>query len=701
MSKYDGTRVTKWGLTAPGNQVIKYTDAGSTTEDDVAIEEFDDVDNFTLSNATAVDATSPSWDGDSISMTKGTASTSAYIERLNVTPFQINTVIEDRTKVQVFIPRADYRKLALSGRALSVYIGSGATLGDDYYRYDFQIGRLFEGWNTLVMDFSTFPSGDFGTTVGTPDDDNLASYRFECITNNASDTLTITWDQFVSLDQGAPSPTFSDSTGSIFSQSATSSWSYKVTFVDDAGFESNAGPESIEADNTTGSTSYGQIDLADIPISSNGAVVKRNIYRTVASGEDFLYLDVINDNVTTTYEDTTSDTSLGTSQPPTLGSFIFDHAPPPNGGIALMWKRTAFIAGDPLNPMVLAYSRYDLPEAFPTYNAIEFDERITGLFSTSIGIIVTTESAYWRIIGDNPDYTVDRVIEGFGGVGPRGVGTSREVGWAVDRDGLRLYDMRQAIKISEVIRDRVDAFNKSALEDSHTAHSKKDNALLWFTKAADGVYSDIYMYQYVVDEIRQGNFGQIVPNPTSFNIQHVWEVEDSNGDTKLYAGTTGGMVHEMMAEGQLNWADDQGQERPMNMEFTTPYMRLGALPQAMEYAGETGRVIPRLIELRIKENSGLAHSWTCTVDSCDSASENAEVRDTQDLTFDFIAGQSLMRLPTQDLIPSEYVRLTLKNEQKDVDVQVMGIKVYYFVKPGQYLVVGVSGGGSAAAGGQV
>ena len=39
-----------------------------------------------------------------------------------------------------------------------------------------------------------------------------------------------------------------------------------------------------------------------------------------------------------------------------------------------MWKRTAFLAGDPLNPNLLYFSRFDLPEAFPLSNAIEFDD---------------------------------------------------------------------------------------------------------------------------------------------------------------------------------------------------------------------------------------------------------------------------------------------------------------------------------------
>ena len=699
MSKYDGTRVTQWGLDAPGSQIVKFTDNATTETYNEPIEAFDDSSLFTASNATVADSSQPAWKGTSTAMTKGTGSTSAYIERLNITPFAIKTMIEDRAKVQIFIPREDYRKLATSGRAISIYIGSEATLNSNFYRFDFQIGKLFEGWNTLIMDFSTFPSGDFGETNGTIEDNLLASYRFEIITNDASDTPTVYWDQFVSLDQGAPDTELTAVGGAIFPQATGSTWGYRVTFVDDQGLESNSGP-TTEQSNITGSIDYGEITLSNIPVSKNPAVVKRLLYRTAASGSTYLFLNTLNDNVTTDYVDTTPDTSLGISTPPILGDLFFDNSPPPNGGIALVWKRTAFVAGDPLNPTILAFSRYNVPDAFPIGNAIEFDERITGLFKTSVGLVVTTETSYWRVLADNPDYVVDKTSEGFGCVGPRGTGTSREIGWAVDRDGMRLYDLREAIKVSEVIRDRVDAFDKSALEDSHTAYSRKDNSLLWLTKDVDGVYSDIYSYSHMLDDIRRGWFAQIIPNPATFDIQHVWEIEDSSGNFKIYGATSGGMVHELMADGAMNWIDDGGQERAITMEIQTAYMRLGATEEAMALTGDSGRVYPRYIELRIKENNGGAHTWVATVDTCDSASENAEIKATADITFDFLAGQSLMRLSTADLTPGEYMRIKLVNSEKDVDVSIMGVKLYYKVRAGQFQVEGVSGGGGAAAGGQ-
>jgi hypothetical protein len=134
------------------------------------------------------------------------------------------------------------------------------------------------------------------------------------------------------------------------------------------------------------------------------------------------------------------------------------------------------------------------------------------------------------------------------------------------------------------------------------------------------------------------------------------------------------------------------------MELKTAYMRLGGGgggPYDAQYEAATGRISPRWIELRVKEASGLAHEWTVTVETSDSAAENIAARDSQDLTFSFPAGVSLLRLPTQDLTPAEYIRLTITNAQKDVDVSIMGCRLEYHLRPGQFAVTGapVSGGG--------
>jgi hypothetical protein len=678
----------QWGLVAPGNQ-------------DTVVEPFSDSSVFTPTQCTVEDEETIAWDGTSTKMTKTAGATTASFQELDraAGSFAVNTVTDDRCYMYVYIPREHYTKLAVSGRAISIYLGSEATLDNKYYRYDFQIGRLIEGWNTLVMDFTTFPADDYGTTVGEPDDTDLKSLRFEIFTNNAGDTPVIYWDNLTTLDQGAPTPTFAG-VGAIFPASSTSSWVYRCTYVDESGNESNAGPLSEAAANTIGDTDYGSIVLTNIPISDNPSVVRRKLYRTVASGSTYLFLDAVNDNVTTTYTDIKPDTSLGTSTPPTAGALITDNSPPPNAGICAIWKRTAFLAGDPLNPSILYYSRYDMLDSFPLINALEFDERITGIYVTYVGIVVATENAYWRVISDNPDYVVDKVMEGMGCVGPRACGPARVAGWIVDRDGMRLYDLQQAIKVSEVIRDRVDKFYKNELQDTHTAHFKKNNCVLWFTQDSEGVYSDIYSFQYMMDDIRKGKYSQVIPNPTTLNYLHTFEIEDSEGGAHIYACAEDGMVYEFFADDVYDWVDATGTVQAMTCEFNTTWMRLAAMESPIakegttgrELEGATGRVQPTFVELRAKEHNGEAHTWTVTVESSDGPATDGTIRDSVEMSFEFPAGVSLIRMPVQSLTPAEYIRIKVKNEELGKSLTVSGLKIYWHQKSGQFAVYGTPAG---------
>jgi hypothetical protein len=156
------------------------------------------------------------------------------------------------------------------------------------------------------------------------------------------------------------------------------------------------------------------------------------------------------------------------------------------------------------------------------------------------------------------------------------------------------------------------------------------------------------------------------------------------------------MVFELFSDNSLNWVDAAGQTRAITMEIQTAFTRLGGKggsPYDAQYEAATGRVSPRFIELRAKENTGAAHTWTVTVETSDSASENATIRATTDIIFAFPAGVSLLRLSMQDLIPGEYVRLTVKNEEKNKDLNLMGLRIDYHLRPGQYAVTGSPAGG--------
>ncbi len=80
---------------------------------------------------------------------------------------------------------------------------------------------------------------------------------------------------------------------------------YKITYVDEDGYESNGGTAS-EAITSSGSDTI----VLTIPTSSDAKVVYRNIYRTTADGVVYYYEGQVADNTTTEYTSTTADTTI-------------------------------------------------------------------------------------------------------------------------------------------------------------------------------------------------------------------------------------------------------------------------------------------------------------------------------------------------------------------------------------------------------
>src|SRR5687768_13008903 len=107
--------------------------------------------------------------------------------------------------------------------------------------------------------------------------------------------------------------------------------SYKVTFVAGA-TETEAGTQSDPV-TVVDKTTNGKVQITGIPISSDANVTARNIYRTIAAADpdvaaNYLLLDDIPDNTTTTFLDNIADGSLGAAAP-TTNDTVADDFPRP------------------------------------------------------------------------------------------------------------------------------------------------------------------------------------------------------------------------------------------------------------------------------------------------------------------------------------------------------------------------------------
>lgn len=671
--KYDGAVISQWGLTAPG------------TEETIR-EDFDVASSFTTSpvGLTVSNEAVTTFDGDAIKIDKTVTTDRIFFVEKGYSPFYVSDGrdsskgIANRVSFFAYIPRgqltADYINSSTfdtHDAAMAVWVSPNATsVLDHHWKFYIPIGQLIEGWNRLDLDFSGGPVQPKGHFY--PETDPIRRIRWDFRLKEPTHTRTgLRLDRLVVLDEGAPVVTASG-TGSI-----TGDYSYKVTYVSKYGHSSNAGPSSV----TVSASNNAQLNLSRIPVSPDPQVIARELYRTVAGGSIHLFLARIDDNTTTVYTDNAADISLGASTPPQAGDFSDDNSPPPKGGIIKTWKNTVFIAGDPQNPNTLYFSDADEPESFPLINEVELDDKITGMYETYSTLIVETETGKWQVLGDNPDFSIDKLIHNMGCVGRRAASEARLVGFAVDRDGMRTFDGNDFLKISEPIRDKYDLLNKQNIELIHTAHSRSRNIVIQFnpnseTPIPDYSAESAFGYIYSIDDINQG-YWTTLEFPSSLNILSATEIEDSNGDFRLYASSDDGMVYELFNEDSYNWVAANGSTSPIVTKFRTPYLRLGEL--GAESQGVTGRVEPQFVELRLQNNTGCI--WNITLESADGPSQLV-ARDSQQLDLEYGTNNSLMRYRVRSNFHSgDYVRITCENSQLNAFSEILGIRLYFKVHP--------------------
>ena len=684
--KYDGNEITRWGLRAPGeepNVTHRITTVGAAPG-------VGPNNTWIPYNGTAVADSITTRDGYAISLTKTSiASTNAYLEQVLATPLNANSNHYGSISVYIFVPLGELVKLA-STNAIDIYMGSttqvssGITIPDfstNYFRWQIPIGELFEGWNLVTLGTSTTSTDEAYdsrlSTAGAVTLSGLSAVRLG-INATAISTLpaSIRFSLLQSFTRGNLTST-EGASGSIFSSASV--YSYKTTFVNKQGFESNAGPQSADL---TLSAGRADIALTAIPVSIDPQVIARKVYRTVAGGSLWIYVDRIEDNTTTTYSDVFADTSLGETSPPEAGDVSIDHSVPPPVGIIKLWRRTMFGAGDPSNPNSVFFTDSEEVEGWPMLNSVPLDAKVTAIYETYSALIVETELGKWQVTGDNPDFRFDKIINNIGCVGRRAAGETKIEGWAIDRDGLRLYDANNPVKISEPIRDKFESFTKTYLEYTHSRHSKNDNAILMCIPGATQ-YSfnvDNYVYQYPIDEVGQGWWWKL-NLPSSVNILDIEEIEDDEGEFHLYFGSTDGMIYNLFDRSSKVWATATSSEA-ISTSITTKWLRLGQLGESSDYA--TGRVQPRFIEVI---SDGDPCTWTILIESATGPGQNTA---TSSVSIPVVFGDNterLMRYPVKNsLQPAEYLRITATQATSGIDSKLLALRLYFHVQPGQFPV---------------
>ena len=273
---------------------------------------------------------------------------------------------------------------------------------------------------------------------------------------------------------------------------------YRVTFVNERGQESepsiasgmctfengNDLYEYDEAmnDNYSFSNEDGRTFIrVGIPTGPAGTVARR-VYRTqtlyngsnalasLGRGEKFYFLDEIQDNFTTVFEDGKPDAFLG--------SLLYeeDFGPVPSGVKYLAsFKNTMFVAGH--SGSEVAYSAPSFPEVFPRDNVFFIGDAnegpITGMYATRNALVVFKQKGIYLIKGDqNTGFVSVTLTLDTGCSSPNSIKEVPGLGLAfLSHDGIYLMKgalentgtITGVVNISTPIPDLMNKLNPSAL----------------------------------------------------------------------------------------------------------------------------------------------------------------------------------------------------------------------------------------------
>jgi len=510
--KYDGFWVTKWGLFAPGGQFTTLDSTSSLTNHSITP---DGLNTFELSSTAILGSSS-------IQVDKLDPTVSGV--NLNDSGFSYNvTTAGTILYVNLFLPAGSLQSLPTSGTAvINILSTSGTAIKSTWTT---SIGGLIEGWNIIPMDLNNPTS----TTSGGVNTKEITNYSFGIVTRNNAATLSgVLWNYWYKTDNGLLVATSgTDKTGAL-----TTPATYRVTFLSQYGFQSNAGAPSLSVSPDTISGS--NANLTNIPISSDPQVIARNLYRDSGGDAIWRFVATVPDNTTTTFTDTVPDASRGLSTPPIAGDTSFDNSPPPRFRSIAYWLGHVFGISS-RNPYQVYISNLNnpsaggTPEGFPLNNIRVFTEELTKLVPGNNGLFVHAKQSTYFMTGDSiNNFVFNKIDPLVGMMGRRAAvsiaGSSTGVGFK----GIGLFNPNETWEISQAIRDLYATFDTTQLTNSFVINDEARFRALFF------VAGQILVYQYGTM-----GAGQITPigalNPFDLRMGSWWKLVLPSGVTPLCA----------------------------------------------------------------------------------------------------------------------------------------------------------------------
>lgn len=243
------------------------------------------------------------------------------------------------------------------------------------------------------------------------------------------------------------------------------SYVYNVTF-EGGGLESSAGLFSLPI--TVAGTG---VTLTGIPVSTDPQVTTVNIYREGGSLGQFLFVASV-PNGTTTYTDTTSDSSLSADLPETLR-----RDPPPIFTAIASYKERIWGFGTTTDPSLVYFSNYNEPWAFDLVQGFypveenNFNDVAIGLCSIGSQLVLFKSRSTYQVTGStNADFQVNKLFD-IGCRSRRSICTSYGVCWWISKQGIYQFDGSSPTNLSDGgfqqsnIKSIIDSFSDTDFSD--------------------------------------------------------------------------------------------------------------------------------------------------------------------------------------------------------------------------------------------
>ncbi len=222
-------------------------------------------------------------------------------------------------------------------------------------------------------------------------DTYFADFDDVCYIVNGADGV-FKYDKTYARTVGMTVPGAPTYDGSRSGSMSEGTYYFKITYVDEDGYESNGGTVSAAM---TGLAHPDDGMTIIIPVSSDDKVTKRRIYRTSVNGTIYYFDREITNNTTTLVSITQADSTLGTQ--------LHTNHTAPESTSHLITKRR--------NKLYLAYQDYLYPshtsdvEYFPATWRIRTgnSHKITGLLEQMTALPVMTTESIERLVGTDED----------------------------------------------------------------------------------------------------------------------------------------------------------------------------------------------------------------------------------------------------------------------------------------------------------